>query len=106
MRKNIKNMIILLAVLAALLLFVEISGIGRKSGAMVEIPENAGISEIATVLKENHFIGNSMLFRVYSVLTGRTYFAGSYYLEKAGYKNIAESLSVPQAEQKIGRAHV
>ncbi len=101
MNKNFKNIIIILITLAIILLFIEFSGIGRKSGTVLEIPEGSGISEIAQILKENQMIGNTFLFSAYSIVTGRTYFAGSHYMEKSGYSGIAEALATPPSEQTV-----
>lgn len=97
--KNIKNMVFMLLLLAAILIFVEVSGFGRKAESTINVPEGAGMAQISEMLKENHYIGNAFLFRAYSFITGRTYFAGTHYIGKAGYKNIAEALSAPASEQ-------
>lgn len=95
---NFKNIAILIIVLAVFLLSVEFFGIGRQTDFFVEIPENATTSQISQILKDNKVIGNKFLFKVYSVVSGQTYYPGSHYISKTGYKNVAKTLStIPSA---------
>ncbi|MBQ7039761.1 MAG: endolytic transglycosylase MltG [Clostridia bacterium] len=101
MSKNIKNIILMSLVLAFILLSVEFLGIGRKTDVMVEIPKESSVTDVCEILSENNLIGNPFLFKVYSVLTGRTYFPGQFHIEKAGYPNLADVFSTPPAEQTV-----
>lgn len=101
MSKNIKNIIILALVLAFVLLSVEFSGMGRRVDITIEVPQNASITEVCEILKDNRLVGNSFLFKVYTVLTGRTYFPGKFHIEKTGYVNLAKTLSTLPSEQTV-----
>lgn len=101
MSKNIKNIIILVLVLAFVLLTIEFTGMGRRVDITVEIPQNSSISDVCDILRDNRLIGNSFLFKAYSVLTGRTFFPGKFHIEKTGYSNLAKTLSTPLADQTV-----
>lgn len=97
-KNNFKNIVILLIVLAIFLLAVEFFGIGRQTDFFIDIPENATTSQISEILKDNKVISNKFLFKVYSVISGQTYYPGSHYISKTGYKNVAKTLStIPSA---------
>ncbi|MBQ2968058.1 MAG: endolytic transglycosylase MltG [Clostridia bacterium] len=90
--QHLKNILLIVLILAIILLVIEFSGIGRKRNTTVEIPEGVGTRYIAQLLKENDYIGNDVLFTVYSVLTGRTYKEGPHFIADTGYANIADAL--------------
>lgn len=101
MSKNFKNIIMLLLVLAFSLLAVEFFGMGRRTDVVIEIPQNTTVTEISDILYENRLIGNTVLFKAYSVLTGRTYFPGKFNIDKAGYANLARILSTVPKDHAV-----
>ena len=101
MNKKLKNIAITLVIVLIVLFSIEFSGIGKSGDIMIQIPQNSSISEIARILKENKLINNEFLFKVYSVISGSRYYSGEYYIQKAGYADLSDTLSVIPSERTV-----
>ncbi len=97
--------------LAALLLIVagavgfimgEIGGIWRApSQVQVEIPQGAGASIIADILKDKGVIGNKLIFRLYTYGKSYAFQYGTFTLDPSGsYAALIEDLEQSQARRQ------
>jgi UPF0755 protein len=85
MERDPRNNLFLFGALGALFLFsawLLSAPAGFEAGKIVVIPEGAGSGKIAAILKEEHVIRSTFLFRAFSVVFGaRGMKAGEYYFE-------------------------
>ena len=114
-KKKKRGGAVLLSLLLALLIIAgggyfwlsrEVSGAGRPEAVTVEIPQGASTSQIASILREEGAIGNSLLFRAYSKYIAEadgSYQYGTFALSpREGYEGIIAALQeVNQWEETV-----
>lgn len=96
MNKKLIKIIATVAIVVALILIFEISGILRtKDIVTMEISEGSGIVTIASQLKEHGVISSKSLFVFFSKLAGKTYHMGIHNFDSKSYGAVIDELSTP-----------